>query len=165
MLAARTAKFALLIGAAWCVMCVTHEGGHVVGGRLGGGELASFWPGPWPPPHSRFAPDPRPVLTLWAGPVLGCLIPLALAALIRRRWAWFVADFCVLANGCYLACSWITGDRLLDAPRLLAAGVSPAWVGLFAAAAGGVGYVRFRADCRAVWAAGGPGGSAGSGSG
>ena len=153
-LAARTAKFAALLIAGWCVMCLTHEAGHVLGGWAGGGELVDFWPGPWPPPHSRFDPDPRPALTLWAGPALGCVVPLGLAGLVRRRWAWFLADFCVLANGSYLAAAWVTGDRLLDTPRLLAAGVSPVWVGLFVAAACGVGYVRFRADCRAVWAAG-----------
>ena len=59
----------------------------------------------------------------------------------------------MLANGAYLAAAWVTGDRLLDTPRLLAAGVSPVWVGLFVAAACGAGYVRFRDDCRAVWAA------------
>ena len=150
----RPARFVGLLLVGWCVMGFAHEGGHVVGGWLGGGTLRDFWPGPWPPPHSRFQPDPRPLLTLWAGPVLGCAVPLALAGLIRRRWAWFVADFCLLANGCYLAVSWLTGDRLLDAPRLLAEGAAPASIAAFAAVTGGVGYWRFRADCRAVWAGG-----------
>ena len=161
----RLARFAGLILLGWCVMGATHEAGHVVGAWLGGGELRSFWPGPWPPPSSTFQPDPRPALTLWAGPVLGCAVPICLALPLRRRRtrgrrrAWFLADFCLLANGCYLATSWLTGDRLLDAPRLLAAGVSPVWIGLFCAATCGVGYVRFRADCRAIWEAGGPTGS------
>ncbi|MFH5806721.1 hypothetical protein, partial [Alienimonas sp. DA493] len=150
MTARRLARFAGLLVAGWCVMTFTHELGHLLGGWLGGGELRSAWLGPWPPPHSSFQPDPRPALTLWAGPLFGCAAPALLALLIRRRWAWFLADFCLLANGCYLAVSWLTGDRLLDAPRLLAAGVSPLWVGLFCVAACGVGYVRFRADCRAV---------------
>ncbi len=141
-------------------MTFTHELGHVLGGWAGGGTLRSAWLGPWPPPSSAFAPNPHPRLTLWAGPLLGCAAPACFALLIRRRWAWFLADFCLLANGCYLAVSWATGDRLLDAPRLLAAGVSPAWLGLFCVVACGVGYARFRADCRAVWGrpvAGGPG--------
>ena len=148
----RLARFIGLLLAGWGVMTVTHEAGHVLGGRLGGGRLVDFWPGPWPPPYSRFEPDPRPALTLWAGPVVGCLAPLAAALLIRRRRAWFLADFCLLANGCYLAAAWVTGDRLLDTPRLLAAGARPVWIGLFVVGSCGVGYVRFRADCRAVWA-------------
>ena len=149
--AVRLARFGGLLLAGWCVMCFAHELGHVLGGWAGGGKLVAFWPGPWPPPHSLFRPDPRPALTLWAGPVVGCAGPLAAAALIRRRWAWFLADFCLLANGAYLAAAWVTGDRLLDAPRLLAAGVHPAWIAAFIGVTCGVGYVRFRADCRAVW--------------
>ncbi|NNJ27414.1 hypothetical protein LzC2_35160 [Planctomycetes bacterium LzC2] len=138
-------------------MTLTHELGHLLGGWAGGGTLRSAWLGPWPPPYSSFQPDPYPALTLWAGPLFGVAAPLLFAALLparwtkRRRWAWFLADFCLLANSCYLAVSWFTGDRLLDAPRLLAAGVSPVWVGLFCVVACGLGYVRFRADCRAVW--------------
>ena len=147
----RLAEFAGLLAVGWCVMGATHEAGHVVGAWLGGGRVRAFWPGPWPPPYSTFQPDPHPALTLWAGPALGCAIPICLASLIRRRRAWFLADFCLLANGSYLAVSWVTGDRLLDGPRLLAAGVSPVWLGLFCVATCGVGYVRFRADCRAVW--------------
>ena len=153
----RTAELAALTVAGWCVMNFTHEVGHLTGGWLGGGTLRDVWLGPWPPPHSRFHPDPRPLLTLWAGPVLGCVVPVLLAACVPRRWArgraraWFLADFCLLANGSSLAVSWVAGDRLLDAPRLLAEGVSPWRLGLFTAAVAGVGYVRFRADCRAVW--------------
>ena len=150
--ARRLVRFAGLVAVGWCVMCFTHELGHLLGGWAGGGELKSAWLGPWPPPHSRFEPDPRPRLTLWAGPAFGVAAPAAIAGLLRRRGAWFVADFCLLANGCYLAVSWWTGDRLLDTPRLLAAGASPIWIGTVCALACGVGYMRFRADCRAVWA-------------
>ena len=146
----RLRNFAGLLLAGWCFMNATHEAGHVVGGWLGGGTLVDFWPGPWPPAHSRFDPDPHPALTLWAGPLLGCVVPVAFALIVRRTWAWFLADFCVLANGSYLAVAWWTGDRLLDTPRLLAAGVHPAWVAAFIAVTCGVGYGRFRRDCAAV---------------
>ena len=155
--AAGAAELLALTLLGWCVMGATHEAGHLLGGWAGGGTPRDWWLGPWPPPHSRVAPDPHPALTLWAGPVLGCGVPVLLAALVPGRWprwrarGWFLADFCLLANGAYLLVAWVTGDRLLDTARLLAAGVSPVRIALFAGTATAVGYVRFREDCRAVW--------------
>jgi hypothetical protein len=143
----RYARFGLLLAAAWCVMTVTHESGHVVGGWLCGGTLqeAKLWP--WQLPYSAFDPDPRPLVTLWAGPVLGVLVPVVVAFMVRRPWMWFVADFCVLANGSYLAVAWVTGDRLLDTPKLLGHGAHPAAIAMFCVLTIGVGYVRFRRQC------------------
>lgn len=140
---------ALLI-AGWCVMTFTHEAGHLVGGWLGGGTLQHAELRPWHLPHSLFEPDPHPLLTLWCGPLLGVVVPVIVALLIRRPWAWFLADFCLLANGAYLATAWITGDRYLDTPRLLAAGAWPISVATYCAITIGVGYFRFRRDCRSL---------------
>ena len=98
-------------------------------------------------PYSLHSPDPHPLVTLWAGPLLGVAVPLALATLIRTRWAWFIADFCLIANGGYLALAWLSGDRYLDTPRLLDAGAHPAFIALFCCFTIVLGYVRFRADC------------------
>ncbi|MEM9701332.1 MAG: hypothetical protein AAF907_02660 [Planctomycetota bacterium] len=155
--AVRLLGFVSLLLAGWCVMTFTHELGHLLGGWLGGGELRSAWLGPWPPPSSQFQPDPHPALTLWAGPLFGTAAPAFLATFVPRTWpglrrrAWFLADFCLLANGSYLAVAWTTGDRLLDTPRMFRAGVSPVGIAAFCLLACGVGYVRFRNDCWAVW--------------
>lgn len=74
-------------------------------------------------------------------------MPIALAVTVRRWWCWFVADFCLLANGVYLAVAWWAGDRFLDTPRLLAAGAAPLSIIAFCSATIALGYVRFRADC------------------
>ena len=73
----------------------------------------------WPlgPALQQLRPRPAPVLvTLWGGPVLGAVLPLAAALLVRRQWVWFIAYFCLLANGLYLAAAWASGERFLDTP-------------------------------------------------
>ncbi|WP_182866892.1 hypothetical protein [Rhodopirellula sp. JC639] len=128
-------------------MTFTHELGHVIGGWVVGAKLVDVDLAPWRMPYSVHAPDPHPRVTLWCGPVLGVLIPLALAALIRRRPAWLVADFCLLANGSYLALAWLSGGPFLDTPRLLDAGAHPLSIAIFCLLTIAVGYVRFRNDC------------------
>lgn len=128
-------------------MTFTHETGHIIGGMLGGATLTDFDLAPWRMPFSLHAPDPHPLLTLWSGPVFGVAVPLAIAATLRLRWAWFIADFCLLANGVYLAAAWIAGDRFLDTPRLLEAGAHPASIVLYCGATIGLGYLWFRSDC------------------
>ncbi len=143
----RILHFVLLLAVAWCVMATTHEAGHLMAGWLGGGTLleADLWP--WHLPYSFFEPDPYPLATLWSGPLLGVALPLFLAALLRRPWGWFVAYFCLLANGLYLALAWISGDHLLDTPKLLAHGASPASIVLYCMFTIGIGYLGFRREC------------------
>ncbi|MCE9608033.1 MAG: hypothetical protein K8U03_24370 [Planctomycetia bacterium] len=134
-------------------MATTHECGHLVGGWVSGGTLHHAELRPWHLPHSLFVPDPRPLVTLWCGPVLGVVVPVGVALVVRsgsvwKRPAWFIADFCLLANGLYLAASWISGDRFLDTPRLLAAGAWPSAIGAYCAVTIGLGYPRFRAQIR-----------------
>jgi hypothetical protein len=146
----RVALFVLLLIASWCVMCFTHEAGHIVGGWLGGGTLtaASLWP--WTLPWSIFEPDPYPLVTLWSGPLLGVVVPLVFAVVVRHMAVWFIADFCLLANGTYLFAAWISGDRHLDTPRLLTAGAHPISLVVYCAVTIGVGYWWFRKDCRNI---------------
>ena len=149
-MAQRTAIFATLLAVSWTVMTVCHEVGHLVGGWAGGATLIQADVVPWRLPYSLHQPDPFPLLTLWSGPLLGIAIPVAIAALIRQDWAWFIADFCLVANGAYLALAWVTSDRLLDTHRLLAAGASPLTIATFCLITIAVGYVRFRRDCVAM---------------
>lgn len=143
----RHITFAALILASWVVMTFTHELGHIIGGACCGATLTEFDLAPWRLPYSLHSPDPHPLVTLWAGPLLGIGIPLVAAALIGKRWAWFIADFCLMANGGYLALAWLSGDRFLDTPRLLDAGAHPATIVLYCVLSIGLGYTWFRSDC------------------
>ena len=132
-------------------MTVVHETGHIVCGWIAGGSLQEADVAPWGLPHSRFDPDPVPLVTLWGGPLLGVIVPLLVALVVRREWMWFIADFCLLANGCYLATAWIAGDRFLDTPRLLEHGAHPATIVAYCTVTIAIGYVRFRRDCMRVF--------------
>jgi hypothetical protein len=146
--AQRLIVFALLLVLSWIVMAFLHELGHLIGGWLGGGTLVDCELAPWRLPYSLHSPDPNPRLTLWAGPLVGVIVPVVAALIIRRRWATFIADFCLIANGCYLALAWLSGDRLLDTPRMLAAGIHPLAIAVYCAITIGIGYPRFRNDCQ-----------------
>ena len=143
----RVLVFAALLAASWCVMTFVHESGHVLCGWIGGGKLQEADLTPWSLPYSRFEPDPHPLLTLWGGPVIGVLVPVIVAAVARQRWLWFIAYFCLLANGAYLAAAWISGERFLDTPRLLHHGAHPASIAAFCVATIVAGYYGFRMEC------------------
>lgn len=128
-------------------MTITHESGHVVAGWLSGGTLKAADLLPWHLPFSIFDPDPNPLLTLWGGLLLGIAVPLGLAFLIQREWMWFIANFCVLANGAYIAIAWLLGDRFLDTPKMLELGASPITMCIYCLTTIGFGYVGFRRSC------------------
>ncbi|MCC9658750.1 hypothetical protein [Rhodopirellula halodulae] len=135
----------MLVG--WVVMIESHEFGHLIGGWVSGATLVTVDLAPWRLPYSIHAPDPNPLVTLWAGPVLGVLVPVTTAMLLGHRFAWFLANFCLLANGTYMAVGWFAGDAQLDSSRLLQNG-TPAWLlGLYCFATIPLGYHRFRRDC------------------
>jgi hypothetical protein len=145
--AIRWLRFCGLLLASWTVMTFTHEIGHVVGGWLSGATLVDLELMPWQLPYSLHQPDPNPLVTLWSGPLLGILIPLGIATLLRRQFADFIANFCLLANGTYIGVAWLSSDRFLDTNRLLDAGASPISIALYCAVTIGFGYHRFRRDC------------------
>jgi hypothetical protein len=149
-MANRPLRFAVLLAASWCAMTFAHEAGHIVGGWCAGATLTDADLLPWHLPYSLFDPDPRPLVTLWCGPILGAVAPLAVALLVRRPWAWFISHFCILANGAYLAAGWLSGDRYLDTPKLLEHGASPVAIAAYRALTIGFGYVGFRRSCIAV---------------
>lgn len=146
------AKLVVLLLCAWPGMLLSHEFGHILGGWLSGGMLKDYDLHPWRLPFSIHDPDPHPLFTLWSGPIFGVIAPLIAALLIRRRWSWFIADFCILANGLYLAASWASGDQYLDTTQLLAKGAHPSSILLYCAVTIPVGYLRFRRDCLAIFA-------------
>ncbi len=143
----RVLLFVALLIASWCVMTVVHESGHILCGWSCGGSLISAELRPWHLPYSLFEPDPQPLVTLWGGPVLGVIIPLSIALIVRTDWCWFMADFCVLANGTYLATAWVSGDHYLDTPKLLEHGAHPATLVIYCVVTIGYGYLKFRRHC------------------
>lgn len=143
----RIVQFVLLLIAAWMVMTFTHEMGHIIGGTCFGGTLKSADLVPWHLPYSIFEPDPLPLVTLWSGLILGVLVPVAFAIVFQRDWMWFIANFCLLANGAYIATAWFSGDRHLDTPQLLDHGASPIAIAIYCLLTIGFGYVGFRRSC------------------
>jgi hypothetical protein len=75
------------------------------------------------------------------------IVPLAIAAIVRRNWMWFVAHFCLLANGSYLATAWVSGERYLDTPKLLRAGEHPMIIVAYCLVTIVIGYIGFRHHC------------------
>lgn len=136
-----------LLMVSWCVMALCHETGHVIGGWLGGGTLVFLELRPWEIPQSQFDPDPCPLLTLWCGPLVGTAVPVGMWLLIRHPVLEFIAAFCVVANGLYLAASWASPDRFLDTPRLLTHGAHPLSIAGFCLATLTIGYPWLRQIC------------------
>lgn len=139
-----------LLALSWFVMTQVHEWGHIVAGICSGGKLVSYDLIPWHLPYSFFEPNPHPLFTLWCGPILGVVLPLLAACLIRHPYAWFVSHFCCAANGSYLALAWISGDRLLDTPKLLEHGASPWSIIGYCLITLSLGYLGLRNSVRLV---------------
>lgn len=146
-LANRWAVLLLLLAWSWIVMTVCHELGHVVGGCCCGARVTVLELRPWEMPYSLYSPDPNPQVTVWAGPLLGCLVPMFAAIIINRPAVWFVGWFCVLANATYLLIGYVGGDSELDTTKILNAGTPEFAFWLFLAITGPVSYIKFRTQC------------------
>jgi len=126
----------LVLWAAWWLMMVSHEAGHVIAAWLSGARISRIDLSPAGFSQTHLATNPHPLLVVWAGPVAGVLDPLlawGLAAWLGRRdksWRYtplfaFLAGFCLLANGVYIGLGWI--DRIGDTGDMLRLG-TPVWV-------------------------------------
>jgi hypothetical protein len=141
-------RLAAMLFVAWYVMTLSHELGHIVGGWLCGAELLEADLTPWRLPYSIFSVNPFPLFTLWCGPWCGVVVPVVAALTVRGHNAAFVAYFCTLANGLYLAAGWLAADRYLDSTMLLEAGASQLSLGTFCLLTIPVGYVGLRSSIR-----------------
>ncbi len=129
--------------ASWLGMQAVHEFGHVIGAWVSGGRVARVVLFPLTISRTDLAENPHPLFVVWAGPVVGVLLPLGfwgVAAAAKSRVAFllrFFAGFCLLANGLYIG----TGSfgRVGDCGEMLRHG-SHAWqLWLFGAATAPVG--------------------------
>ena len=122
-----------------------HEFGHVLAAWATGGSVARVVLHPLQISWSAFAPNPRPLLVAWSGPLLGSLLP-AVAFLLLRALRCpvllralrcpglflvrFFAGFCLVANGLYLFIDAFTRDG--DGGTLLRHGAASWELWLFA---------------------------------
>jgi hypothetical protein len=124
----------LLIGTflplCWLGMMAVHELGHVLGAVASGGTVERVVLHPLAISRTDVSPNPRPLVVVWSGPLIGVLLPLTLfviAKFSRFHWAYlvqFFAGFCLIANGAYLgADSFVKGG---DGREMLWHG-SPVW--------------------------------------
>ncbi len=102
-------------------MQAVHEFGHVAGAWMTGGRVATVVLHPLTISRTDLAANPDPLTVVWAGPVLGCVLPL-IAWWVTRRWSWsfllrFFAGFCLIANGAYIAVGAF--DRVGDCGEML----------------------------------------------
>jgi len=98
-----------VILSSWLGMQGVHEFGHVLGVVFSGGHITKVVWHPLTISRTDLDYNPHPLLVVWAGPVIGSLVPLVLwgvAAGLRIGVAFvfrFFAGFCLIANGAYIA--------------------------------------------------------------
>ncbi|HUG18675.1 MAG TPA: hypothetical protein VMM56_06825 [Planctomycetaceae bacterium] len=113
----------------WLLMMLVHEFGHVLGAWATGGTVERVIWHPLAFSRTDVAPNPAPLIVVWAGPLLGGLLPFAAWVMLYRfPWAFvlrFFAGFCLIANGGYIGLG--SFDRLGDCGPMLSHG-SPMWV-------------------------------------
>lgn len=117
-----------MAGFSWLSMMVLHECGHVMHGWISGAQLVQVVLPPWGFSRTDFAANPHPLFVAWGGAIWGCLLPLAILAMIHitmTRHAylarWF-AGFCLIANGAYLAAGSFRGAEADDGSVILQSG-------------------------------------------
>jgi hypothetical protein len=132
-----------MLGVSWLGLQAVHELGHVAAAAATGGTVRRVVVHPLTISRTEIAPNPRPLLVAWAGPIVGIALPLlswSVAARMRLASAYlfrFFAGACLAANGGYLAAGAIHPSG--DVEVLLRLG-TPAWqpavMGLSALATG-----------------------------
>jgi len=124
----------LLIGTflplCWLLMLAAHEVGHVLAAALSGGSVTKIVLHPLAISRTDVDPNPHPLWVVWAGPILGVLLPVWLwlafrmwmsdVAFLGRFWA----GFCLIANGAYIGIG--SFESIGDAREMLFLN-SPIW--------------------------------------
>ena len=98
--------------ASWLGMQAVHEFGHCVGAWLTGGTVERVDLKPWSISQTVLSHNPRPLIVVWAGPMLGVALPVLIGLVfVIVKWSFafvlrFFAGFCLVANGLYLGVGW-----------------------------------------------------------
>ena len=121
----------LLIGtflpACWLLMQVLHELGHVLAAWATGGTVTKVVLHPLAISRTGVSGSLHPLLVVWAGPVVGVVLPLVGFLLWRQAklsavyLVQFLAGTCLVANGAYVGVGAF--DRIGDAGDLLRLGL------------------------------------------
>jgi hypothetical protein len=112
-------------------MQVVHELGHRVGAWASGGKVARVVAHPFTISCTLLRHNPHPLVVVWAGPIVGALLPAMLVGLAYALRSpglhlfRFFAGFCLVANGLYIGIG--SFDRLMDAGDMMGYG-SPQWI-------------------------------------
>ncbi|MBD3676283.1 MAG: hypothetical protein HUJ26_22460 [Planctomycetaceae bacterium] len=118
-----------LIPLCWLGMMLVHEVGHVIGAKITGGTVTQVIWHPLVISRTDVDPNPSPLVVVWAGPLLGSLIPiLAWGILVRWRYAFllrFFAGYCLIANGAYIG--YGSFEKIGDCRKMLIH-ETPIWV-------------------------------------
>ena len=86
-----------------------HELGHLLGAIVTGGTVERVVLHPFAISRTDVQPNPNPAAVVWAGPIVGIVLPLLILVGIPRgrlvacNVARFFAGFCCVANGAYIA--------------------------------------------------------------
>jgi hypothetical protein len=118
------------LGNCWLGMQIVHELGHVLTAAAYGETISRVVLHPLAISRTDVSHDRCPLIVIWAGSVVGVLLPLGLLAIaraLRSRFAFllrFFAGFCLIANGLYLGAG--APGRVGDAGDLISRG-SPVW--------------------------------------
>ncbi|MEW4486456.1 M50 family metallopeptidase [Thalassoglobus sp. JC818] len=89
----------------WLAFMAIHELGHVIAGLTTGGAITKVVLHPLAISRTDVSLNPSPLVTVWAGPVIGVVVPLIVWGLFRKfripgdNLARFLAGFCMIANG------------------------------------------------------------------
>lgn len=111
-------------------MMAVHELGHVVAGMATGGTVQRVVLHPLAISRTDVLPNPCPRTVVWAGPIAGVLLPLALLLIFKMGkfplayMVQFFAGFCLIVNGAYVGVG--SFGRIGDAGDMLRHG-SPIW--------------------------------------
>jgi len=112
-------------------MQAVHELGHVLGAWATGATVEGVYLHLLTISHTEIGVNPSPLFVVWAGPLVGIALPLAVAGVARlttvplRRYADFLAGFCLVANGAYIGLAAIEG--VADSGEMIRNG-SPRWL-------------------------------------
>ncbi|MCI0638319.1 MAG: hypothetical protein L0Y72_25580 [Gemmataceae bacterium] len=129
----RVHQFVLILSVivgSWLGMQAIHELGHVLGATISGGRVAQVVLHPLTISRTDLALNPHPLFVVWAGPLVGVLLPLLIwgvVAALRFSFAFvlrFFAGFCLIANGLYIGIG--SFDGVGDCGQMLRHG-SPMW--------------------------------------
>lgn len=122
--------FATFLPLCWLAMMAVHELGHVLAARATGGVVERVVLHPLTISRTEVSPNPHPLAVVWAGPIVGVLLPGALLVVFKASGLpmayliQFFAGFCLIANGAYIGVG--SFNRIGDAGDMLRHG-SPTW--------------------------------------